>query len=307
MQHSKAFTWGYRGGQLVNQLEKDYRHCHNIMKLHSKTFSYAFDMLELNKKKAVWTIYAVCRIIDDSIDEYQDLEQLECIANDLDAIYNHNVQRYQSDDSIMNAYRHTLKDYAIPHQPLQTLIHYVKEDLHLKRIQTDEDLSLYCYGVAGTVGELLTPILASKQKAHIKQAEHAGIALGKALQLTNILRDVGEDFKRDRIYLSRERLALYNVDLFAIYQGGITQSYINLWESYAQEATALYEKALNGMTYFDEEVRYIIEVAASIYLEILEEVRQSRYTLHQKVFVNKRKKLKIYREVMAKYNRGESI
>lgn len=291
----------------MNQLEKDYRHCHNIMKLHSKTFSYAFDMLELNKKKAVWAIYAVCRIIDDSIDEYQDLEQLECIANDLDAIYNHNVQRYQSDDSIMNAYRHTLKDYAIPHQPLQTLIHYVKEDLHLKRIQTDEDLSLYCYGVAGTVGELLTPILASKQKAHIKQAEHAGIALGKALQLTNILRDVGEDFKRDRIYLSRERLALYNVDLFAIYQGGITQSYINLWERYAQEATALYEKALNGMTYFDEEVRYIIEVAASIYLEILEEVRQSRYTLHQKVFVNKRKKLKIYREVMAKYNRGESI
>ncbi|MEB8264073.1 phytoene/squalene synthase family protein [Mammaliicoccus sciuri] len=291
----------------MNQLEKDYRHCHNIMKLHSKTFSYAFDMLELNKKKAVWAIYAVCRIIDDSIDEYQDLEQLECIANDLDAIYNHNVQRYQSDDSIMNAYRHTLKDYAIPHQPLQTLIHYVKEDLHLKRIQTDEDLSLYCYGVAGTVGELLTPILASKQKAHIKQAEHAGIALGKALQLTNILRDVGEDFKRDRIYLSRERLALYNVDLFAIYQGGITQSYINLWESYAQEAIALYEKALNGMTYFDEEVRYIIEVAASIYLEILEEVRQSRYTLHQKVFVNKRKKLKIYREVMAKYNRGESI
>ncbi|MEB7725230.1 phytoene/squalene synthase family protein [Mammaliicoccus fleurettii] len=293
----------------MNQLERDYNHCHNIMKTHSKTFSYAFDFLDIKRKKAIWAIYAVCRIIDDSIDKYKDLEQLDSIARDLDVIYidYDYIQAYQSDKAIMNALSNTLDTYTIPKKPFESLIQYVKEDLDLKVIQTDSDLYDYCYGVAGTVGELLTPILASSNKNRFEQAKEAAIALGKALQITNILRDVGEDFQNGRIYLSAEKLVEYQVDLQSVYHEGITSNYIQLWESYALKAVSLYDVALNGINYFDTEVRYIIELAATAYLEILEEVRKSNYTLHKKVYVSKLKKMKIYREISEKYNRSEPL
>ncbi|MCD8785571.1 phytoene/squalene synthase family protein [Staphylococcus gallinarum] len=293
----------------MNQLERDYNHCHNIMKEHSKTFSYAFDFLDLKRKKAIWAIYAVCRIIDDSIDKYKDLEQLNGIARDLDVIYSDcdYIQAYQSDAAIMNALSNTLNTYSIPKKPFESLIQYVKEDLVLKEMKTDSDLYEYCYGVAGTVGELLTPILNSSNENNFEQAEEAAIALGKAMQITNILRDVGEDFQNGRIYLSVEKLAQYRVNLHSIYYEGVTPNYIELWESYATEAVRLYDIALNGINYFDTEVRYIIELAATAYHEILEEVRKSNYTLHKKVYVSKLKKMKIYRELSAKYNRSETL
>ncbi|TJY14283.1 phytoene/squalene synthase family protein [Staphylococcus chromogenes] len=293
----------------MNQLERDYNHCHNIMKEHSKTFSYAFDFLDLKRKKAIWAIYAVCRIIDDSIDKYKDLEQLDGIARDLDVIYSDcdYIQAYQSDAAIMNALSNTLNTYSIPKKPFESLIQYVKEDLVLKEMQTDSDLYEYCYGVGGTVGELLTPILASSNKNSFEQAKEAAIALGKALQITNILRDVGEDFQNGRIYLSAEKLVEYQVDLQSVYHEGITSNYIQLWESYALKAVSLYDIALNGINYFDTEVRYIIELAATAYLEILEEVRKSNYSLHKKVYVSKLKKMKIYREISEKYNRSEPL
>lgn len=207
----------------------------------------------------------------------------------------------------MNAFNNTLNTYAIPHQPLRKLIQYVKEDLNLKTVQTDTDLYDYCYGVAGTVGELLIPILSSQSEDNIEQAEVTGIALGKALQITNILRDVGEDFENGRVYLSQEKLAEYKIDLQAVYNDGVTQNYIDLWENYANDAIQLYNTALNGVEYFDEEVRYIIELAAYTYLEILEEVRNSGYTLYKKVYVSKLRKLKIYREIIIKYNRSETL
>lgn len=119
----------------MNQLEIDYNHCHNIMKEHSKTFSYAFDFLDLKRKKAIWAIYAVCRIIDDSIDKYKDIEQLDKIARDLDIIYSNYIQEYQSDAAIMNALSNTLDTYSIPKKPFESLIQYVKEDLVLKEMQ----------------------------------------------------------------------------------------------------------------------------------------------------------------------------
>ncbi|MFP6334390.1 phytoene/squalene synthase family protein, partial [Bacillus subtilis] len=151
------------------------------------------------------------------------------------------IQAYQSDAAIMNALSNTLNTYSIPKKPFESLIQYVKEDLVLKEMKTDSDLYEYCYGVAGTVGELLTPILTSSNENNFEQAEEAAIALGKAMQITNILRDVGEDFQNGRIYLSVEKLAQYRVNLHSIYYEGVTPNYIELWESYATEAVRLYD------------------------------------------------------------------
>ncbi|MGN5882189.1 MULTISPECIES: phytoene/squalene synthase family protein [Staphylococcus] len=284
--------------QLINE---DYEYCRQIMEEYSKTFSYAFNSLPEAERKAVWAIYAVCRMIDDSIDEYEDPKRLDQIRHDLEMIYQGNSQdaAFQSNASVMRAFRDTLQSYPVPLHAFTTLMDYVQSDLTMTALETDEELYAYCYGVAGTIGELLTPVLA--YEAHYKTADKVGIELGKALQITNILRDVGEDFENDRIYLSAERLKAYNVDLKENFEHGVTQNYIDLWESYAKDADAMYENALSHLDYFHEEARPIIEVAAKAYREILEVVRKKKYSLHQRAYVSRLKKGQIYRRVMKSY------
>ncbi|SUJ02778.1 dehydrosqualene synthase [Staphylococcus aureus] len=89
--------------------------------------------------------------------------------------------------------------------------------------ETDAELFGYCYGVAGTVGEVLTPIL-SDHETH--QTYDVARRLGESLQLINILRDVGEDFENERIYFSKQRLKQYEVDIAEVYQNGVNNHYM---------------------------------------------------------------------------------
>lgn len=286
---------------MERQLSEDYDTCRQIMEAYSKTFSYAFNHLPKQQRQAVWAIYAVCRMIDDSIDEYEDKNRLHQIRTDLDHIYQDSKanQKFETNAAVMRAFSDTLQYFDVPQHAFNTLMDYVEGDLTLEKIETDQGLYDYCYGVAGTIGELLTPVLA--QKAYHKEADKIGIELGKALQITNILRDVGEDFENNRIYLSQERLNKYGVDIKEIYDKGITEAYIDLWESYATEANRMYENALSHLDYFNREARPIIEVAAKAYQEILEVVRKKHYSLHQRAYVSRLKKGQIYRRVMKTY------
>lgn len=281
-------------------INEDYEYCKRIMEEYSKTFFYAFNNLPESERKAVWAIYAICRMIDDSIDEYEDPERLQAIREDLDAVYKgKSEQQFKSDAPVMRAFSDTLQEYPVPQQAFLTLMDYVEADLTLTALQTDQDLYAYCYGVAGTIGELLTPVLADP--AYYETADAIGIELGKALQITNILRDVGEDFENGRIYLSAERLQKYEVDLEAVYHQGVTQNYIDLWESYAQDADDMYTHALDNLHYFHPEARPIIELAAEAYHAILPVVRKQKYSLHQRAYVSRWKKGRIYRRVMKNY------
>lgn len=284
--------------QTVNE---DYDYCRRIMEEYSKTFFYAFNNLPESERKAIWAIYAVCRMIDDSIDEYEDPERLKAIREDLDAIYTgqSEIKQFKSDAHVMRAFGDTLQFYSIPQHAFVTLMDYVEQDLTMTTLPTDQALYAYCYGVAGTIGELLTPVLAEPQ--YRETADTVGIELGKALQITNILRDVGEDYKNNRVYLSAERLEKYQVDLKEVFHKGVTQNYIDLWESYARDADDMYEHALNNLHYFYPKARPIIELAAEAYREILPVVRKQKYSLHKRAYVNRLKKGRIYRRVMKNY------
>ena len=156
----------------------------------------------------------------------------------------------------------------------------------------------YCYGVAGTVGEVLTPILAQQPTTETFRVARK---LGEALQLTNILRDVGEDFEQGRIYISKERLAHFNIDIKQQYQQGVTSNYIKMWEALAYIAEQAYHDALSNIHVFNKQAQPIIELAAVIYASILDEVRKAGYTLHQRVYVSKVDKAKFYRRIKKKY------
>ncbi|CRG03020.1 Dehydrosqualene synthase [Streptococcus pneumoniae] len=186
------------------------------------------------------------------------------------------------------------------YQSFYNLIESVFEDEHFEMFVKDEELMRYCYGVAGTVGEVLSPIL-TEQPSH--ETYEVARELGEALQLTNILRDVGEDFEKGRIYFSREMLNQYDVNIEDVYQQQLTDNYINLWEHYAQIAEKDYQFALDHLNVFKPEARLIIELAARIYKGIIDEVRVHGYPLHRRVYVSRLDKLNIYRQVKAKYNK----
>lgn len=273
------------------------------MKKYSKSFSYAFDLLPESERRAVWAVYAVCRIIDYSIDEEQNPQKLQAIKEDIQLIESQQVDstvQFKSNQRIMLAFYDTSQNYKMEYQSFYNLIESVFEDEHFEMFVKDEELMRYCYGVAGTVGEVLSPIL-TEQPSH--ETYEVARELGEALQLTNILRDVGEDFEKGRIYFSREMLNQYDVNIEDVYQQQLTDNYINLWEHYAQIAEKDYQFALDHLNVFKPEARLIIELAARIYKGIIDEVRVHGYPLHRRVYVSRLDKLNIYRQVKAKYNK----
>ena len=125
--------------------------------------------------------------------------------------------------------------------------------------------------------------------------------LGEALQITNILRDVGEDFENGRIYFSESSLARFDVSIENEFNHRISNQYIDLWEYFAAIAEDDYEIALSNIDTFNKEAQPIIELAAVIYRAILDEVRKASYTLHRRVYVSKLNKAKLYRKIKNKY------
>lgn len=287
----------------MTTVNESYKYCHQIMKKYSKSFSYAFDLLPESERRAVWAVYAVCRIIDDSIDEEQNPQKLQAIKEDIQLIESQQVDstvQFKSNQRIMLAFYDTSQNYKMEYQSFYNLIESVFEDEHFEMFVKDEELMRYCYGVAGTVGEVLSPILTEQPSDETYEVARE---LGEALQLTNILRDVGEDFEKGRIYFSQEMLNQYEVNIEDVYQHQPTDNYIKLWEHYAQIAEKDYQFALDHLNVFKPEARLIIELAARIYKGIIDEVREHGYPLHRRVYVSRLDKLHIYRQVKAKYNK----
>lgn len=282
--------------------EQNFKYCHQIMKEHSKSFSYAFDFLPEKERKAVWVIYAVCRIIDDSIDVHENPQMLKDIHDDITNIERHDNfdnYKFKSDQLIMEALNTISQQFTLKYQSFYNLIQTVFEDQNFEMFETDEALLNYCYGVAGTVGEVLTPVLAHEPD---KETYQIARKLGEALQITNILRDVGEDFENGRIYFSKSSLARFNVSIEHDFKNGVSQQYIDLWEYHAKLAQEDYDIALSNINVFNKEAQPIIELASNIYRGILDEVRKSSYTLHQRVYVSKLNKAKMYKKVKKKYH-----
>lgn len=291
-----------QGGRNMPMMDRNFEYCHKIMKKYSKSFSYAFDLLPKAQRQAVWAIYAVCRKIDDSIDIYGDIQFLNQIKDDIKSIevkpQGHHY--FQSDRRMMLALQVVAQRYPINYQSFYNLIDTVYADQNFTQFKTDDALLEYCYGVAGTVGEVLTPILSHNPTEHTYDIARQ---LGEALQLINILRDVGEDFENGRIYFSEQRLKQYSVDIERQFNDGVNANYIHLWESYARLAQNDYQDVMKNIDVFNKEAQPIIELAARLYRQILEEVRLQQYTLHERVYVNTSKKAKLYQQVNRKYKK----
>jgi 15-cis-phytoene synthase len=258
-------------GSNPHRLQTAYDHCEAITAAHSRSFHLASGMLPLPKKQAVRALYAFCRITDDIVDEAGSAAEKE-----------RRLGQWQRTVLSLNppaeeltavAWAQTRQTYHVPVRYAEQLIEGLARDLHQTRYETFADLATYCYGAASTVGLMSMHIIGFRDKQAISYA----VKLGLALQMTNILRDVGEDWQRGRLYLPLEELAAFDLNEADIARGVVDERWRRFMRFQIARARQLYEEAWPGINMLQKDGRFAIAVAADIYRAILDDIEAHDY------------------------------
>ena len=279
--------------------DEAYEICRQITAEYAKTFYLGTLLMPKEKSKAIWAIYAWCRLTDELVDgtkaRYTTKETLAGWEQQLESVF----AGYPIDDTDV-ALVDTIQNYPMGIQPFRDMIAGQHMDLTRNRYQTFEELKLYCYRVAGTVGLMSNAVLGIKADSHgvpwekqkpIYVPTEEAIALGMAMQLTNILRDVGEDLQRDRIYLPIEDLHAFNYTEQDLMAGVIDERWKAIMKFQIKRAREYYKQAENGIRYLIRDSRLPVWASLMLYQGILSEIEANNYDVFNKrAFVSKPKK-----------------
>lgn len=254
-------------------LDVAYAYCDEITAQHSRSFHLASSLLPLEKQRAVRALYAFCRISDDIIDQQADNTKVE----DQMRMWQHNAfsNHPPTDDLAALAWADARQRYHIPVRYAEQLIEGVSRDLHQTRYQTFDDLATYCYSVASTVGLMSMHITGFSGPEAVPYA----VKLGLALQLTNILRDVGEDWQRGRLYLPQEELADFDLSEAGIAAGVVDERWRRFMRFQIARNRQLYAEAWQGIQLLNQDGRFSIAAAAGLYRAILEDIEAHDYNV----------------------------
>jgi phytoene synthase len=243
------------------------------------SFYYAFLFLPPERRAAITAFYAFCREIDDVVDTVNE----PSVAQQKLAWWQAEVmQSYAGKPShpVMQALMPCAAAYPIQAAHLQTVIEGCQMDLTQSRYLDFAGLQQYCHKVAGVVGEVAAQIFGQTQASTTAYAH----TLGLAFQLTNIIRDVGEDARRDRIYLPVNELQQFEVKAHEILQGQYSERFKALMHFQTQRALGLYDQALALLPAADRRAQKPGLMMASIYRSLLREIAADGYqVLHQRV------------------------
>lgn len=278
---------------------------------HSKTFSFAARLLPRAVRLPVATLYLYCRTVDELADERAyhigadaALDEVADMRRALDAVLAGRAPEAGPHVLLWRRLAEVHADFGLDAHPMHQLLDGAEWDLHARPIETSGDLLAYSDLVAGSVGAMMLPFLA-RSDADRASLDAPARALGVAMQLTNILRDVGEDARElNRIYLPAERLREAMISPEAIRLGAsgaglaafgtAAPRYAELLEDTMREAESLYEKADVGIRALQKRARWGIRTALRTYREILNEVRAADYdNLTQRAWVPKRRKMRL--------------
>jgi phytoene synthase len=262
------------GPAIAPDLRAAYQTCREITRVASKTFFLASLFLSAEKRRAVWAVYAFCRTADDVVDRTAPagdrLAAIEDLERKLLA-----AASGRPTEPIFVAYADAMSRFAIPLGPALELLRGARMDVTIRRYATYDELCNYCYLVASTVGLLVSPILGYATP----EALEYGITLGRAMQLTNILRDVGEDALMGRIYLPAEDLERFGYGEGLIFEQVVDDNFVALMRFEIARVRELYEEAEPGIALLSPESRYTVRLALSLYRRILASIELNNYNV----------------------------
>jgi 15-cis-phytoene synthase len=256
-------------------LDEAISYCTKLTRDHSSTFYLGSRLFSAQERRAVSVVYAVCRSGDDAVDEAPN----DSLAFDNLRLWWENVERAylgqpRAGQPLELALSWVLDNYDVPKQAFEELYLGLDSDLRPGPYETTEDLMLYCRRVAGVVGWLIAPI--AGYRGGEETLEYA-LALGQAMQLTNILRDVGEDLEKGRCYLPKDLLVKHKVNVNDLRSGRVNENYIALLEELADLTSQLYRQGWRGIPRLKGAGKTAVGVAALNYESILTKLRQNNY------------------------------
>jgi phytoene synthase len=256
-----------------------------ICRRHARSFYFSSFFLPREKRDAAYAVYAFCRLLDDATDEATDgpasEATIERFRGILDDVYAGRVD--ESDDTetgqALRAFAVTVNRYKIPRQYFEDVADGCRMDLTVTRYATWEELRVYCYRVAGVVGLIMCRVFGLTDKS----AEAQAVLMGEAMQLTNILRDVGEDFARGRIYLPGEDLVRFGVTEPDLAAGLADDRFRALMAFEIERARQLYRDGAAGLTALpDDGSRFTAAAMGVIYSGILRAIERQSYDVFHK-------------------------
>jgi phytoene synthase len=245
-------------------LRQAYFHCDAITREHSKTFYLASSLLPPDKRRAVRALYAFCRVTDDLVDHSRGDPLVQLEAWRKRTLLTHPSQ----DDKVALAWADTIARYRIPPLYAHQLIDGVARDITVKRYGTFDELAEYAYGVASTVGLMSMHIVGFDGPQAIPYA----VKLGVALQITNILRDVREDWQNGRLYLPQDELADFGLSEADVAVGHVSDRWRALIRYQIERNRRLYNEAMPGIALLHPDGRLSIAAAAELYRAILDDI-----------------------------------
>jgi len=244
------------------------QYCEQKAAQSGSSFYYSFLFLPPARRRAITALYAFCREVDDVVDDCAEpaiaRTKLAWWRNEVASMYGGTPQH-----PVAQALTAAAAAYKLPQELLHEIIDGMEMDLTQRRYADFAALELYCYRVAGVVGLLSAEIFGYSDPDTLKYARN----LGTAFQLTNIIRDVGEDARRDRIYLPLDELARYNVPVADIMHARESEGFIRLMNFQIERALGYYRDALALLPAADRKAQRAGLVMAAIYRTLLSEIK----------------------------------
>ncbi len=248
------------------------QYCQDKTAQSGSSFYYSFLFLPPDKRRAITALYAFCREVDDVVDECSDENvaraTLAWWRDEVAAIYQGKPQ-HPVGQALMAAAR----QFNLPAEQLHEIIDGMEMDLQQRRYDDFKNLQLYCYRVASVVGLLAAEIFGYSDRRTLQYAHD----LGLAFQLTNIIRDIGEDARRGRIYLPLDELQRFGVTPEDILRGRESENFQKLMQFQIARAQHYYRQAFEQLPAADRKAQRAGLIMAAIYRTTLDEVTASGY------------------------------
>ncbi len=251
------------------QRQRAYDQCEAITREHSRTFFISSSLLPPDQKQAMRALYAFCRVSDDLVDR-DPAHGAERLADWRQRAL-HGLPH--ENDLVARAWVDTRTRYRIPRQYAEQLLDGIATDLNKTRYESFDELAHYCYAVASTVGLMVMHIVGYAGKEAIPFA----VKLGVALQMTNILRDVAEDWSNGRLYLPQDELTACGLSETDVARGVVDDRWRSFMRFQIERTRRLYAEALPGIAMLGRRGRFAVGAAAELYQAILNDIEAHDY------------------------------
>jgi len=247
-------------------------YCQNKAARSGSSFYYSFRFLAPDRRRAITALYAFCREVDDIADEVADINiaraKLGWWRAELANLFAGHPQH-----PVTKALEPATRSFGVDQERLNEIIDGMEMDLVRHRYNDFESLRLYCHRVAGVVGQLSASIFGFSRPQTMDYAEN----LGLAFQLTNIIRDVGEDARRDRIYLPDDELHQFGVTAEDILRARHTANFVQLMAFQSARAKSLYDAAFRSLLPEERLPQRPGLIMAAIYRALLDEIERDGF------------------------------